>query len=39
MEVEVNYLAVVVSALVGFVVGFPWYGPGFLGKPGWSLLE
>ncbi|MEQ9266183.1 MAG: DUF1761 domain-containing protein [Balneolaceae bacterium] len=27
--VTINYLAVVVAALVGFVVGFPWYGPVF----------
>ncbi len=37
MEAEVNYLAVVVSALVGFVVGFPWYGPVF-GKSWMELV-
>ncbi|MEQ8955599.1 MAG: DUF1761 domain-containing protein [Gammaproteobacteria bacterium] len=25
----INFLAVLVAALVGFVVGFPWYGPVF----------
>ena len=27
--VEVNYLAVVAASLIGFVVGFLWYGPIF----------
>ncbi|MBO6524190.1 MAG: DUF1761 domain-containing protein [Balneolaceae bacterium] len=29
MEAEINYLAVLVASLIGFVVGFLWYGPLF----------
>ena len=34
-EVDINYLAVLAASLVGFVVGFLWYGPLF-GKP-WMI--
>ena len=33
--VDINYLAVLAASLVGFVVGFLWYGPLF-GKP-WMI--
>ena len=33
MESEINWLAVIAASLVGFVVGFLWYGPVF-GKAG-----
>ena len=29
MEAEINYLAVLVASLIGFVIGFLWYGPVF----------
>ena len=29
MESEINWLAVIAASLVGFVVGFLWYGPVF----------
>ncbi len=32
MELAVNWISVVVASLIGFVVGFLWYGPLF-GKP------
>ncbi|MES2627031.1 MAG: DUF1761 domain-containing protein [Pseudomonadota bacterium] len=34
-EVDINYLAVLAASLVGFAVGFLWYGPLF-GKP-WMI--
>lgn len=33
MNVEVNYLAVLVAAVVSMIVGFLWYSPQVLGKP------
>tara|TARA_R110000868_G_scaffold304437_17_gene565324 strand:+ start:59773 stop:60174 length:402 start_codon:yes stop_codon:yes gene_type:complete len=29
MDVEINWIAIVAASLVGFVVGFLWYGPIF----------
>lgn len=26
MEIEINWLAVLAASVIGFVVGFPWYG-------------
>lgn len=37
MEISINWLAVVVAAVVGFVVGWLWYGPLF-GKMWKSLM-
>ncbi len=36
--IEVNYVAVVVAAVVSMVVGFLWYSPMVLGKP-WMKLK
>ena len=33
MEVQVNYLAVLVAAVVSMILGFLWYSPIVLGKP------
>ncbi len=33
MEIQVNYFAVLLAAIVSMVVGFLWYSPFLLGKP------
>jgi hypothetical protein len=33
LTIEVNYVAVVVAAIVSMVIGFLWYSPMILGKP------
>jgi dipeptide/tripeptide permease len=33
LNVEVNYLAVFVAAVVSMILGFAWYSPLILGKP------
>lgn len=33
MNIEVNYLAVLIAAIASMVVGFLWYSPFILGKP------
>ena len=33
MNIEVNYLAVLVAAVASMVIGFAWYSPFILGKP------
>lgn len=38
MTIEVNYLAVLVAAVVSMVVGFLWYGPMLFGKQ-WAKLR
>lgn len=43
MEVPINYLAVIVAALVPMAIGFVWYGPLFnklwIAEMGWSAEE
>ncbi len=40
MDIQINYLSVIVAAIVGFVIGWLWYGPLFgktwAGLMGWS---
>ena len=38
MNIEVNYLAVLLSGVAYMVVGFLWYSPMFLGKPWMDLM-
>jgi hypothetical protein len=38
MNIEVNYLVVLVAAIVSMAVGFLWYSPAILGKP-WMKLK
>lgn len=38
MEITVNYIAVLVSAVVSMAIGFAWYSPFVLGKP-WMKLK
>lgn len=38
MNVEVNYVAILVAAIVSMVIGFAWYSPMILGKP-WMKLK
>ncbi|MEK9178617.1 MAG: DUF1761 domain-containing protein [Patescibacteria group bacterium] len=38
MNIEVNYIAVLVASIAGMVVGFVWYHPSVLGKP-WMRLS
>ncbi len=38
MNVEVNYLAIVISAVISMVVGFVWYSPMAFGKPWMKLM-
>lgn len=38
MNVEVNYLALVIAAAVSMALGFLWYGPMLFGKP-WMKLS
>lgn len=38
MNVEVNYLAVLVAAIAGMAVGFLWYSPLVFGKPWMKLM-
>lgn len=33
MNIEVNYIAVLIAAVASMIVGFLWYGPFILGKP------
>mgnify|MGYP000498174379 CR=1 FL=1 len=33
MNIEVNYLAVLLAGVVSMVLGFVWYSPAVLGKP------
>ncbi len=36
--VEVNYIAVLISAVVAMAIGFFWYSEAFLGKPWMKLM-
>lgn len=38
MNVEVNYLAILVAGVVSMAVGFLWYGPMLFGKPWMKLM-
>src|SRR5688572_586621 len=38
MEVQVNYLAVLLAAVASMVVGFFWYGPYLFAKPWMKLM-
>lgn len=38
MNIEVNYLAVLLAAVASMALGFFWYSPAFLGKP-WMKLK
>lgn len=38
MEITVNYIAVLASAIVSMIIGFVWYSPMVLGKP-WMKLK
>lgn len=38
MNIEVNYLAVVLSSVVAMAVGYFWYSPFVLGKPWMKLM-
>ncbi len=38
MDIEVNYLAVLIAAVVSMAIGFLWYGPVLFGKP-WMKLR
>ncbi len=38
MNIEVNYVAVLVAAIVSMVAGFLWYSPALLGKPWMKLM-
>lgn len=38
MNVEVNYLAVLIAGVASMAVGFLWYGPMLLGKPWMKLM-
>ncbi len=38
MNVDVNYLAVVVASVVAMAAGFLWYSPAVLGKPWMKLM-
>ena len=38
MNVEVNYLAILIAGVVSMAVGFLWYGPMLFGKPWMKLM-
>ncbi len=38
MDIQVNYLAVFLAAVVTMVIGFAWYGPMLFGKPWMKLM-
>lgn len=38
MDIEVNYLAILVAGVVSMVIGFLWYSPMLFGKPWMKLM-
>lgn len=38
MNIEVNYLALLIAGIVSMTVGFAWYSPAVLGKPWMKLM-